>query len=205
VASSTRPTRTERKAATRDRLLDAAARVFARRGFHGASVDAVAEEAGFSTGAVYSNFRGKEDLFLSLLERHAERQSREISESIRELPSVDARAQRAARQWIAFVDREPEFMMLFIEFWAYAVRDERLRPEFAERFAAVRGSIARVIADGARDLGVRLKLPAEQLATAVNALADGLALQRLADPEAVPDRLYGTVLSMLLTAASSEE
>ncbi|HZD71914.1 MAG TPA: helix-turn-helix domain-containing protein, partial [Actinomycetes bacterium] len=47
----------------------AARRVFARRGYHDASVEEVAEEAGFSKGAVYSNFTSKEDLFVTLLEQ----------------------------------------------------------------------------------------------------------------------------------------
>ena len=79
---ATRPrrlTRDERKAETREALLDAASRVFARRGYHAAAVDEVAADAGFSTGALYSNFEGKEDLFLALLQREIERQVDEVS------------------------------------------------------------------------------------------------------------------------------
>ena len=57
-----------RRRQTRDHLLDAAAQVLAERGFHGASLDEVAAAAGFTKGAVYSNFKNKEDLFLALLE-----------------------------------------------------------------------------------------------------------------------------------------
>jgi len=64
-----RLTREQSRAQTRERLLTAARGVFARRGFHGASVDEIASEAGFSTGALYSNFDGKEDLFLVLMDR----------------------------------------------------------------------------------------------------------------------------------------
>jgi hypothetical protein len=71
--------RAEKKAETRQRLLDAAGRVFARRSFHGASVDEIAEEAGFSKGAVYSNFASKEDLFLALLERRIDERIKEIA------------------------------------------------------------------------------------------------------------------------------
>ena len=63
-----RLTRRERKAETRAALLEAAARTFGRRGFYAASVAEVAEEAGYSKGAVYSNFESKEDLFMTLLE-----------------------------------------------------------------------------------------------------------------------------------------
>src|SRR5918999_3743140 len=70
------------RAQTREELLDAAARVFARRGFNGASVEAVSEEAGFSTGAVYSNFESKEELFLSLYEERIRRRRRELREAV---------------------------------------------------------------------------------------------------------------------------
>src|SRR5687767_15901928 len=74
--------RRQPRAQTREELLDAAARVFARRGFHGASVEAVSEEAGFSTGAVYSNFESKEELFLSLYEERIQRRRRELREAV---------------------------------------------------------------------------------------------------------------------------
>src|SRR4029450_2260196 len=70
---ATRLTRTERQGQTRSQLLDAALRVFLRQGFHGASLDEIAEEAGYTTGAVYSNFKGKDDLFLAVLDAEAKR------------------------------------------------------------------------------------------------------------------------------------
>ncbi len=78
-----RLTREQSKALTRERLLAAARTVFARRGFHGASVEEIAAEAGYSTGALYSNFDGKEDLFLALMEREIDEHAREIAEAVR--------------------------------------------------------------------------------------------------------------------------
>src|SRR5471032_739723 len=63
-----------RRAMTRQHLLDAAAIVFARDGFHGATLDDVAATAGFTKGAVYSNFKSKDDLFLALLDDRIDRQ-----------------------------------------------------------------------------------------------------------------------------------
>src|SRR5271168_4467543 len=83
-----RMTREQSRANTRDRLLAAARSVFARSGFHGASVEEIASEAGFSTGALYSNFTGKEDLFLVLMEREIDEHAREISEAVRERASI---------------------------------------------------------------------------------------------------------------------
>ena len=83
------------------------------------------------------------------------------------------------------IDREPELLLLFMEFWAYGVRDPQVRPKVAERFAQMRQVLTQLIADGVREFDLELALPAEQLAVAIDALADGIARQKLADPEAV--------------------
>jgi AcrR family transcriptional regulator len=197
-----RRTREQSRAATRESLLAAARRVFARSGFHGASVEEVASEAGFSTGALYSNFDGKEDLFLALMEREIDTHARAIAEAVGERPSVSARAAGGARQWMTTIEREPELVLLFTEFWAYGVRDPQVREQVAARFAQVRKLLTRLIADGAREFGLELELPADQLAVAIDALADGIARQKLADPEAVPDELLGRMIALLVGAAS---
>src|SRR4030081_3172141 len=73
-----RMTQTERRQETREQLLAAAARVFAARGFHATSLDAIAEEAGFSRGAVYYNFADKEELFLELLDRRCAERAQDL-------------------------------------------------------------------------------------------------------------------------------
>ena len=200
--SGTRLTREQSRANTRARLLAAARSVFARGGFHGASVEEIASEAGFSTGALYSNFEGKEDLFLVLMEREIEEHAQEIAAAVRERASVSERAAGGARQWMTMIEREPEALLLFMEFWAYGVRDARVRPKVAARFAQMRQVLTGLIADGVRDFDLELTIPAEQLAVAIDALADGIARQKLADPDAVPDELMGTVLSLLLAAVT---
>jgi len=197
-----RMTREQSRAQTRERLLAAARGVFARSGFHGASVEEIASEAGYSTGALYSNFDGKEDLFLVLMEREIDEHAREIEEAVGARSSIAERAAGGARQWMTMIERDAELLLLFMEFWAYGVRDRQVREKVAERFAQMRGVLTRLIADGARELELELTMPAEQLAVAIDALADGIARQKLADPEAVPDELMGTVLSLLLSAAT---
>src|SRR5260370_37462969 len=128
-----RMTREQSKANTRERLLVAARRVFARSGFHGASVEEIASRAGFSTGALYSNFDGKEDLFLVLMEREIDEHAREIAEAVRERASVAERATGGARQWMTMIEREPELLLLFMGFCAYGVRDAHVRPNAAAR------------------------------------------------------------------------
>jgi AcrR family transcriptional regulator len=197
-----RMTRGQSRANTRERLLRAARSVFARSGFHGASVDEIAAEAGFSTGALYSNFTGKEDLFLVLMEREINEHGREISDAVRTRVSMADRATGGARQWMTMIEREPEVLLLFMEFWAYGVRDAEVRPKVAARFAQMRELLTRLIADGVREFDLELDIPAEQLAVAIDALADGIARQKLADPDAVPDELMGRVLSLLFAGAT---
>ncbi len=202
AAGAARMTREQSKANTRERLLAAARTVFASSGFHGASVDEIASMAGYSTGALYSNFDGKEDLFLELMEREITEHAREISQAVSERPSIAERATGGARRWMTMIEREPELLLLFTEFWAYGVREPQVRPKVAARFAQVRELLTRLIAEGAREFGLQLELPAEQLAIAVDALADGIARQKLADPEAVPDELMGRVLALLFAAVA---
>jgi AcrR family transcriptional regulator len=197
-----RLTREQSRANTRERLLAAARGVFARSGFHGASVEEIASAAGFSTGALYSNFDGKADLFLALMEREIDEHAREIEDAVRERASISERATGGARRWMTMIEREPELLLLFMEFWAYGVRDPQVREKVAARFAQMREVLTRLIADGVREFDLELALPAEQLAVAIDALADGIARQKLADPEAVPDDLMGRVLSLLFAAVT---
>lgn len=192
---SSRLTRSERRAQTRERLLEAAGRLFARRGYHAVSVDEIAEEAGLTKGAVYSNFESKEDLFLTLFEEHLERRMADIRRAVDPARSVEQQAEDAARDFLRFLRTEPEWFLLSIEFWAYAVRDPGLRPRFAERWSTVKHAAAEMIAERARDLGIALPLPVDHIATAANAISLGLAIEKLADPAAVPDELYLLMLT----------
>ena len=197
-----RMTREQSRANTRERLLRAARSVFALNGFHGASVEEIASEAGFSTGALYSNFTGKEDLFLVLMEREIDEYAREISDAVRTRASMAELATGGARQWMTMIEREPEVLLLFMEFWAYGVRDPEVRPKVAARFAQVRKLLTKLIVGGMREFDLEFEIPAEQLAVAIDALADGIARQKLADPDAVPDELMGRVLSLLFAGAT---
>jgi AcrR family transcriptional regulator len=198
-----RESRASARRRTRDLLLDAAVRVFARRGYDAARLAGVAREAGLTTGAVYSNFEGKRDLFLAAFEREIARHLVELTEAVEGAGSPAERVAAAAEQWSSFLTRAPDRFPLFIEYWSHAVRDPDLRPQFAARFAALREATARLIAAEAEAAGVELQLPADRIAIAVNALTNGIALEHLADPEAVPADLYGTLLSLLLGAVEA--
>lgn len=136
------------------------------------------------------------------MEREIELHAQEIADAVAERASVSERATGGARQWMTMIEREPELLLLFMEFWAYGVRDADVRPKVAAHFAQVRCLLTKLIEDAAREFEPELAIPADQLAIAVDAIADGIARQRLADPAAVPDELMGNVLALLFEAAT---
>lgn len=177
--------------------MDAAATVFARRGFRAASVDEVAAEAGLSKGAVYWNFRSKDDLFFALLEDRFDRPMEEIFAAAEAAPVDVPSATRAAEQFMDLLDREGDVILLLNEFWAYAVRDPELRARYADHQSRMRAAVARLIEQRSRQLGFPLRVPAEDLATAAIALANGIAVERLAAPEDVGEHVFPTALSLM--------
>jgi AcrR family transcriptional regulator len=193
--------RDEQKALTRARLLDAARQVFARRGYHAASVEEIAREAGATTGAIYSNFAGKEELFLALFEDHVASQIRKYREIFARATNVEERSRGGADDWMAYLHEQPDSFPLMIEFWSYAVRDPKLRPRYAERLAAFRDTFAEMIREGAQDLGIEIPPGfAENMGTVINALGNGLALEKVADPDSVPDELLGSTIALIFQA-----
>lgn len=193
-----RLSRAETKQRTRRRLLEAGSRVFRKSGYHAASVERIAAEAGYTTGALYSNFAGKDDLLLALLEEEVDRIVERIAAATREEQDAAQKLRRGAREWISILDDEPELYVLLVEFWTLWVRDPELRPRNAERFAALREALGVLIEEQIQQLGLSVQVAPEQVGAAVVALADGLAIQRLADPKAIPDDLLGSLLAALI-------
>ncbi|MGZ6213869.1 MAG: TetR/AcrR family transcriptional regulator, partial [Candidatus Limnocylindria bacterium] len=193
----------EQQVQTRERLVDAAARVFARRGYHAATLAEVAREAGNSTGAVYSNFSGKEDLFLALADRQVAgraEQAQAIADLAPEDPWADGRRlERAIASWFrSFTEENEEWPLLFYEFWSYGVRNAELRSEFEARRAAARKAIAAPLAQVAAERGLKLRYPAEELAAALSGVINGLAFERTVNPDAMSERVAAFVVSTLL-------
>ncbi|MGB7588744.1 MAG: TetR/AcrR family transcriptional regulator [Solirubrobacterales bacterium] len=193
--------RDEQKALTRRRLIDAAEAVFARSGFHGASVEEIAHEAGATTGALYSNFAGKEDLFLALFEERIAADVGEYSEIVAAGKTLEEQARGAGDRWMEIMRERPNYFPLLIEFWSYAIREPRLRERLGGRFAALRSASARVASEAAEQWGLSASAEAgERLGLFINALGNGLALEKLVDPDAVPDSLYGELLAIVFQA-----
>ena len=197
--------REEKRAQTRSALVRSAADVFARRGFHAATVDEIAENAGFSVGALYSNFERKEDLLLAAIEQNVNDWARLFAERFREADDIRDQARSIADAWIAGVSAEPEPFLLWVELWAYAVRNDRLRDELAVRSRSIRELFTSMLREGAEQAGVALPEGlAEELGAVFDALGLGLAVRRLLDPDSVPDGLFGTASSRIVDALLGE-
>jgi AcrR family transcriptional regulator len=197
---STVMSRKETQRQTRERLLTAAAKVFARRGYHRATVDEIASEAGFTIGALYSNFAGKEELFLALADRQVEERVAEVS-AMGDAAEGDEPNKDAAEQLRAFLERDPEWPLLFYEFWSLSVRNPELQGELAKRRDAIRDALAETLERVAKRHGFKLRFPAPVLATAIAASLNGLAFERAADPDGLPDEVFAEFVTAVLGCA----
>jgi AcrR family transcriptional regulator len=192
------------RAETRQQLLDGAARVFARRGLHGTSVEEVSEEAGFSRGALYSNFKSKEDLFLALWEERIERRRRELRDVVENSDDPRAGVGAAAADVVEVLGREREWLLLYFEFALYAARDASFLPRYQIVREQGLAELAEGLAGGLKRAGIESSLSSDDLALAVKALTYGIALERLVDEDDVPDALLGRVLQLLFRGLRAE-
>jgi AcrR family transcriptional regulator len=200
-----RLSRAERSAQTRAELLASGRQAFLRRGFHGTSLEQVAEDAGFTIGAVYSRFGSKADLFLAILDEHIDRLVAQVAQVAALDRPVEDHAELLAGRRMALLERERDWFPLVLEFWSHAARDERLRRELGVRHERLVAAYAGLIeADYAR-LGLSLPLAPEVLARAVVAMGNGVALERLADPDRVPEGLLATMAVSFLRGVAAED
>lgn len=194
---STRPSRDE----VRRALLDAAARVFARRGIDAASLDDVAAAAGFTKGAVYSNFGSKDGLVAALVD---DRVTAYLDLGLDAVSDLEApfpdRVQALGDRLTTAFDDQRDWTLLFLEMWQRAVRSGRIESTFLQRRHELHASITTAIVHHFGAAGADLPMPPEDLATLLLALSNGLAIERQTDSRAVPDDLLGRALILLMGA-----
>jgi AcrR family transcriptional regulator len=201
----TRPNRRQKREANRQRILEAARTVFGARGYHAATIEEIADEAGLSNGAIYYNFAGKEDLFLTLLDDRLEERLEHVRAT---LGAADAGAPdplwREARDVTRSFKESREWRLLLLEFIAYAARNPRVADKLQAHQRKLRTALAEAVDAYLRARGIAATMPLDELAVAVSGLADGLALEELADPGSVPDELLGRALMLMVAAAAPE-
>jgi AcrR family transcriptional regulator len=191
-------TQEERRADTRQRLLDAAADLFATRGIDASSVDAIAERAERTSGAIYDHFGGKEGILFALLEGWVDDVAAVITA---ELVAADTLDDRLAALW-RNVSRPPtgggRWIRLEHELWSYAARDQRARTHLARRYEAAWAGVDGAVAEWAAEEG--RPPPAHRTGAAVIGVLLGLEMMRRIDPSAIDDR---TAVATLRAAAGA--
>jgi AcrR family transcriptional regulator len=201
--------RAEQQRRTREEILGAADRLFVEEGFHATSVDQIANAAGYTKGAVYSNFAAKEDLFFAVYERRMDRAVAELERTLEQADSARTWAESVIDDTIMRRGRDDRWMSTFFEFWAYVVR----RPALRERFAAIHGRMHRPFVTAlerhADEHGAQLPIDPLQVHLAMFAMSMGLVLERQIAPDAVDDdlatRIGRLVLDDLLKGADHGE
>ena len=190
--ASGRMSRAQRKEMTRELLLDAAIEVFAEKGYHGASLDDVADAAGFTKGAVYSNFTRKSDLFRALLEREAGRYDQALAETVSRVP-LELLPDVAA-ELLADPEADQETQILLIECWLAATRDPALRAPLLKTSETVGAAFETRLAESDTDPD----FDSRELAVLLDALVTGLLMDRALDPDGTQPELLARALRKLL-------
>jgi AcrR family transcriptional regulator len=185
-----RMSRAESKAATRSDLLDAARRVFVERGYHGASLDLVAREAGYTKGAVYSAFGSKGRMFLAVYEREVDRRWSRLERLAAESEELH---EGPARDWFARVRAERGWTLALLEFRLQAARDPELNALYAEGHSRMLDRFGAVL----RRIGVAGD-DARSLALDVVSLSNGYVLENLALPGEATEERYAAASSVLI-------
>jgi AcrR family transcriptional regulator len=192
-----RQTRVQRSDATRAALLRSASRLIRELGMHGASIDRIAADAGYTKGAFYSHFASKEDMFLAVLDEHFAAEVARLDAVLVGAGDPAQEARRAAEGFLANVDADPDWRGLYQEFAVHATRDEPFRAEFVARQRGLRERMAAIFTRWAADLGVAPPVAPAEVAAMAFCMADGFLLDRLVDPE-LDDALYGRMFEVFL-------
>ena len=196
------------RAATREKLIAAAGEAFAERGLRDVSVDELARRAGFTKGAFYANFASKEALFLAMLDDRFARRAAQMRRMLATHEDPEEQARRSGEEFADYVAADPEWQRLFFEFAAYAARDDAFRAELVARYRGLREAMAADYERRATELDFALPFPAEDLALMTFAMGNGVALEQLLEPDAVPEGFFGQMLAVWvagLRAIATEE
>jgi AcrR family transcriptional regulator len=188
-----------RRAHTRAQILDAAEKLFLEKGFRAASVHEIAAAAGYTTGAIYSSFDGKDALFLAVFRRRLDSQERIWRDTLLSVTEVAA-APPAMGAALMRAIQEPAWYAVLFEFLSYATREQELARETAEMYGEAPKLVADVLAKAAESSS----LPLERLAPIIVALMRGLALAWFVDPDSRDPSLFSDGVAVLIGALPSD-
>ena len=186
-----RLTRAESQARTRARLLEIARPMFLRDGYAATSLDKVAEAAGYTRGAVYSNFRNKDVLCMAVLDEIRMQRAGDIM-AILQAANLDERIERF-EEWAENVIGDPGWTRLELEFGVQANADDALREELRARIVGLTELITQSVRTFEQTDGTQLAIPAEQIGVALLSLGVGLGVFRSIEPKLPIGALVNTL------------
>jgi AcrR family transcriptional regulator len=202
-AGKKRLSRQESQALTKEKLLVAAGKAFARRGFAGASIDEITEAAGFSRGAFHSNFQNKNAFFLALVERQINILTQEVHKVIDTSSSADEMLGNLRKFFVSYGSADKDAFLLITEAQLYAVRNPRFGNRLNALFRKVHDELIRSVEHFREQLRDKNPISAGQMVLIGFALGHGLALHNLMDPERCPDRMVTTSLELIFDQFTS--
>lgn len=194
MSGTTRPGRD----VVRARILDAAAEEFAEQGFAGARLAEIARRAGFTKGAVYSNFESKQDLFAELFAQRSLDLAGRVLAEIAGLDLADAVGKGGAAVASALV-ADTEWSLLVLEFGVQAVRDPNIKQAYLRERRHLRTRLVELIAERAQEWGVDIDV--RTTALSLTALISGLVLEHTVDPDQVDQQAMGAAVTALFAGA----
>jgi AcrR family transcriptional regulator len=198
-----RLTRQESQARTRALLLEVAASEFLAHGYNGTSLERVAELAGFSKGAVYGNFAGKEELCLAVLESQFFAQLQTfVGDFAAGGDTIEDRL-GVLERWLDKLFADEQWQLLALEFAVQTRRNPKIQAQLAEREKMMRMAVTALLSQQIRQLGVKPVLPPDQLGIVLVAVVGGISVQRLIDPT-IPASLLTDAVKALFRAPGSE-
>jgi AcrR family transcriptional regulator len=187
-----RRTRVERQAETRRRILQSAVVIFQSRGFHPATLEEIAEMAGYSKGAVYSNFASKDDLFLALLDEMTDSRIKALSKVFSDVSDFDANLKRLSQRWQKILDAERPWSHVEYEFVLHALRFPELGDRLRDNNNRLREGVARIFEPHVKNIG-----DLDQITSAVMAIIRGVTFTNLQDPKLYRPTLHSLLLRRL--------
>jgi AcrR family transcriptional regulator len=187
-----------RREEVRRRLLEAAAEVFAEKGYATARLDEIAHRAGFTKGAVYSNFAGKHALLAELIEQHVTTQFAVNSLEVRAQNRPERVLEDIAAVYARAISERDTWTGLLVEISQQAGHDDEVRAVYRDVRRALRDQLASMLDTSLAEVGLRLLVPAEQVALTLQALRMGLALEHGTDPEQVDEAAIAAVFASVL-------
>jgi AcrR family transcriptional regulator len=190
-------TRKQKQARTRAKLMRSASKLFCRHGLEQASVDEIAQEAGYTKGAFYSNFKSKEELFLAMLDEKFGEEIERIEAGLRTDETPDEAARHAGEDLMRFMRSDPEWERLFLEFVAYAGRNEQFRQEVLTRCRAMEERLGEVYLRWSKEIGIEPPLPIHDITRMTSIMTQGFVLNQQIDPE-LREELYGTLVAAFM-------